>query len=53
VPEDAIAMQGHWGQLVAMVPSRDAVVVRMGWTVEDGQFEDCQFLADVLATLPQ
>jgi CubicO group peptidase (beta-lactamase class C family) len=52
IPEDAIAMEGHWGQLVAMVPSRDAVVVRMGWTVADDQFDGCQFLADVLATLP-
>jgi CubicO group peptidase (beta-lactamase class C family) len=53
VPEDTLSMEGHWGQLVAMVPSRDAVVVRMGWTVVDDGFDSCAFLADVLATLPQ
>jgi CubicO group peptidase (beta-lactamase class C family) len=52
VPEDTIAMGGHWGQMVAMVPSKDAVVVRMGWTVADDVWDDCQFLGDVLATLP-
>ena len=53
VPEDTIAMEGHWGQLVAMVPSRDAVVTRLGWTVADGVYDDCEFLAEVLAALPQ
>ncbi len=53
VPADAIAMEGHWGQLVAMVPSRDAVVTRLGWTVIDDGFDSCQFLSDVLAALPE
>lgn len=53
VPEDAIAMEGHWGQLVAMVPSRDAVIVRLGWTFDSSQFDGCQFISDVLATLPR
>ena len=52
VPEDTIAMEGHWGQLVAMVPSKDAVVTRLGWTVADGVYDDCEFLAEVLAALP-
>lgn len=52
VPEDALAMEGHYGQLVAMVPSSNAVVVRLGWTFADDGFDGCQFLADVLATLP-
>ena len=52
VPEDTIAMGGHWGQMVAMVPSKDAVMVRMGWAVADDVWDDCQFLGDVLATLP-
>ena len=45
-------MEGHWGQMVAMVPSKDAVVTRMGWTVADDVYDNCQFLADVLAALP-
>ncbi len=53
VPADTIAMEGHWGQLVAMVPSRNAVVVRLGWTFNSDQFDECQLISDVLATLPQ
>lgn len=52
VPADTMAMSGHWGQMVAMVPSKDAVVVRMGWTVADDVYDKCQFLGDVLAALP-
>lgn len=52
VPADTVAMEGHWGQLVAVVPSKDAVVARMGWTVADDGFDVCAFLSGVLATLP-
>jgi len=52
VPEDTVAMGGHWGQMVAVVPSRNAVVVRLGWTFRKGQFDGCQLLTDVLAALP-
>ena len=54
IPADTVSMQGHWGQIVAMIPSRDTVIVRMGWTFNgDEAFENCQFLADVLETLPE
>jgi hypothetical protein len=47
-------MGGHWGQTVAMVPSRDAVIVRLGWTFNGEEvFDRCQFLSDVLKTLPE
>lgn len=52
LPPDTLAMSGHWGQLVAMVPSRDAVIVRLGWTFRGGQFDSCAFVAQVLAQLP-
>ncbi|MDE2416813.1 MAG: serine hydrolase [Burkholderiales bacterium] len=52
VPADTIAMGGHWGQMVAMVPSRNAVVVRLGWTFRRKQFDECQLLSEVLAALP-
>ncbi len=52
VPADTVAMEGHWGQLVAVVPSREAVVVRLGWTFNRDQFDQCQLLSDVLAALP-
>lgn len=52
VPADTVSMEGHWGQLIAMVPSRDAVIVRLGWTFNRDQFDSCRFVADVLAALP-
>lgn len=52
VPADSVVMGGHWGQIVAVVPSRDAVVVRLGWTFKKSQFDACKLLADVLAALP-
>ncbi|MFZ4759015.1 MAG: serine hydrolase domain-containing protein, partial [Burkholderiaceae bacterium] len=51
VPEDAIAMSGHWGQLVAIVPSREAVIVRMGWTFDRTKFDGCALVAQVLGAL--
>ncbi len=53
VPEDTVAMEGHWGQLVAMVPSRDAQIVRLGWTFESDVYDQCQLISDVLAALPE
>ncbi|MBK6604773.1 MAG: serine hydrolase [Leptospiraceae bacterium] len=52
LPADTLAMGGHWGQVVAMVPSRDAVIVRLGWTFRGGQFDSCALIAAVLKTLP-
>ncbi|MFZ4479041.1 MAG: serine hydrolase domain-containing protein [Rhodoferax sp.] len=53
VPPDTVVMGGHWGQIVAVIPSRDAVVVRLGWTFKKGQFDACRLLADVLSALPR
>lgn len=53
VPADTLAMDGHWGQVVAMVPSRNAVIVRLGWTFDKSQFDECAFISDVVATLPK
>lgn len=52
VPADTVAMEGHWGQIVAMVPSKDAVVTRLGWTTSSDAFDECAFLGSVLAALP-
>ena len=51
-PEDMVAMEGHWGQKVGIVPSKDAVVVRLGWTFDSDQFDYCTFWAEALAALP-
>lgn len=52
VPKDTLQMDGHYGQVVAMVPSKKAVIVRLGWTVDKTQFDGCQLVSDVLANLP-
>lgn len=52
VPADALSMSGHWGQVVAVVPSRDAVIVRLGWTFKRRQFDSCAFIAQILKALP-
>lgn len=51
VPPDTLAMRGHWGQIVAVVPSRRTVIVRLGWTFSRAQFDGCTFVRDVLAAL--
>jgi CubicO group peptidase (beta-lactamase class C family) len=50
-PKDTLLMEGHYGQIVAMVPSKDAVIVRLGWSV-DTDFDGCAFVADVAKALP-
>ncbi|MFL5358939.1 serine hydrolase domain-containing protein [Archangium sp.] len=37
VPDDAYAAEGHWGQSISVIPSKDLVVVRMG-DDRDGSF---------------
>ena len=51
VPEDTLAMTGYWGQLVAMVPSHQAVIVRLGWRPGADRFDACRLVADVLQSL--
>ena len=53
LPPDTLSMGGHCGQIVAMVPSRQAVIVRLGWTFKRKQFDSCAFVAQVLKTLPK
>lgn len=53
VPQDTLSMEGHYGQFIGMIPSRDVVIVRLGWTIDKTQFDSCQLVSDVLATLPR
>jgi CubicO group peptidase (beta-lactamase class C family) len=53
VPEDAIFFLGHDGQMVAVVPSRDAVIVRLGLSRKAQSFDHAALVASVLAALPE
>ena len=51
VPADAYFASGHQGQIVLVVPSREAVIVRQGMT-NGPVWPRAEFAAAVLATLP-
>ena len=53
VPEDAIRASGHMGQYTMVIPSRDAVIVRLGPSPRgaDGYFTE--LVSRVLTALPQ
>jgi CubicO group peptidase (beta-lactamase class C family) len=51
LPRDAFHAAGHQGQFVTVVPSRDAVVVRLGGTRHRDAWDQTAFVHDVLAAL--
>lgn len=53
VPTDAFWLSGFEGQSVVVVPSRKAVIVRLGRSIGEGAFSLDEFLGEVLNALPQ
>jgi CubicO group peptidase (beta-lactamase class C family) len=52
LPVDLFYFSGYEGQTVAVVPSRDTVVVRLGCTKDPSAWSVERFLIDVLSALP-
>lgn len=53
MPEDAYYMLGHDQQVVAVVPSRDLVIVRLGLTRNPAAWDHAHELAPIVAAFPQ
>jgi CubicO group peptidase (beta-lactamase class C family) len=52
LPEDRFYLLGHDGQMVAIIPSRELVVVRMGLSRRRNAWDPDELVADVLKALP-
>ncbi len=53
MPEDAYYLLGHDGQVAAVVPSRDLVIVRLGLTREGGDWENARDLGPIVMAFPR
>lgn len=53
LPEDTYFASGHDGQTVAIIPSREMIVVRLGLSRSPETWDLERFLADVLAALKE
>lgn len=51
VPADAVMARGHNFQIVAAIPSQDAVIVRLGWTPEGHKFDWNKYVSQIAAAL--
>ncbi|HEU4475661.1 MAG TPA: serine hydrolase [Methyloceanibacter sp.] len=52
MPDDAYYFLGHEEQTVAIVPSRDLVIVRLGRTTEGGDWDNARDLSPIAAAFP-
>jgi CubicO group peptidase (beta-lactamase class C family) len=53
LPADAYAAEGHNDEFTEIFPSRKAVIVRLGWTVNGAKFNRDRHFAAILAALPK
>ncbi len=52
MPEDAFYMLGHDEQIVAIVPSRDLVIVRLGLTRKGGDWDPAREIGPIVGAFP-
>lgn len=52
LPRDTYAAMGHNDQIVAIIPSRETVIVRLGWSTGGARFDMNRHFAALLAALP-
>ncbi|HVZ68364.1 MAG TPA: serine hydrolase [Rhizomicrobium sp.] len=52
LPADFYAAEGHNDEHVAIFPSRNVVIVRLGWTVGEAEFNRDKHFSAILAALP-
>ena len=52
MPDDAYYFLGHDEQIIAIVPSRDLVIVRLGRTLESGAWDPAKELAPIVNAFP-
>lgn len=50
---DFFAAEGHNDEFVTIFPSRDTVIVRLGWTTGGAEFDRDKHFAAILAALPK
>ena len=53
VPADAYYASGYEGQNIVIIPSRETVVVRLGCTPDRTSWDVGEFVAEILAALPE
>lgn len=53
IPEDDFYFLGHDGQMVAIIPSRETVIVRLGLTRKRGPFDHARLVRSILEALPE
>jgi len=52
-PKDLFMANGYAGQHIGVVPSKDAVVIRLGWTNRDERFDLNKHFSEILNALPE
>ncbi|MEZ5653053.1 MAG: serine hydrolase [Burkholderiaceae bacterium] len=52
LPPDGLIATGVWGQVMAIFPTRQTVILRLGWKAPDEPEPPCQLLTDILDALP-